>query len=211
MVYREVFKLFSKKEGSQHIASAFALKGLESIIKKNEINYVFEFGIGIGTIPYLLGTVKKGLIYFGTENNDYCIEQLKSNLKELESDFSFNHLTSYEEMKTDQKFDLIIFDGAFKDSNFLKKIAHQKSIIFVEGDRSDQIKFITAVFPKALVSQSICNLKNSDFAFAPNKEQKRYVGGYTLIRLDNNFENKLKWFSEKLRTYFLYKIRKLKS
>ena len=116
-----MYKFFSQKDGSQHIASTYALKGLEKIVKKNNVNFVFEFGIGIGTIPYLLGSIKNELIYFGTENNGYCIEQLKLNLKDLETTFSYNHLHSFEEYTGNRKFDLIIFDGAFNDSAFLRK------------------------------------------------------------------------------------------
>jgi hypothetical protein len=59
MVYKEIYKKFSLLEGSEHIATEFALKGIERIIKDNKVWSVLEIGIGIGTIPYLVKNHKQ--------------------------------------------------------------------------------------------------------------------------------------------------------
>ncbi|PSL03951.1 hypothetical protein [Cecembia rubra] len=203
MVYNKIFKKFSFLEGSQHIASENALKGIEKLIKKNKIKSVFEFGIGIGTIPYLVKTIDRNISYVGTEDNDFCIKAFNENLGLLK-DENFHHLLNFKDIG--QKFDLVIVDGTFKDERFLKSIVHSNSIIFIEGDRKDQRTLLNKIFPEALVSHVISLKRN--YTWSPFKEG--YQGGYTIYRLNNKkSSNIIYYFREKVSTSLKYRLRRL--
>lgn len=206
--YNSVFTIFSQKEGCQHIATRFALKGIEEIIISKNVKSVFEFGIGIGTIPYLIGKLNRDVLYFGTENNDFCLNAIQENLPLQELSIDFNLLNSYEQFNQDVKFDLIIIDGKFDNTAFIKKIVHQNTIIFIEGDRIDQQKFIQSVFPNSLKSRRVSLEKNKIGSPFYDENKVSYEGGYTIFRLNSNYLNKFQWFKDKIQTYLNYKLRK---
>lgn len=206
MLYYDVFKKFSALEGSQHIASLNALKGIEKLVKNNNIKSVFEFGIGIGTIPYLIKSIDPNILYVGTENNDFCIDSFNKNLGELKNT-KFYHLKTETDLNFNKKFDLIIVDGSFSDDGFLKRVTHKNSVIFVEGDRKKQREIIKMHFPHALVSQVISNSKNPEWS---PFDKNTYIGGYTVYRLNNkSLKNIISFLKEKFATAFRYRIRKL--
>lgn len=205
--YDVVFKKFGQKEGCQHIATRFALKGIEEIIKKQNINTVFEFGIGIGTIPYLLGSLRKKILYYGTEDNEFCLNAIKENLPFNELNIEFNLLNNYYEFKENFKFDLIIIDGKFEDIEFLKRIAHNKTIIFIEGDRASQQEIIQAAFPFALKNRIVCIRKHQKDSPFYKEENNNFEGGYTIFQLNTNFISKINWFKTKLETSIKYRFR----
>lgn len=205
-MYQEVFKKFSQLEGSQHIASEFALRGIENLIRNKNIKTIFEFGVGIGTIPYLLYKINPDLYYTGTENNNFCVSALNKNLKGIIENERFNQIKDYTEFEG-EKVDLVIIDGKFNDVLFLKKICHDKTLIFIEGHRLDQQKFVLTVFPNALLCTKISNKKNKPYSPFYNEIKNPYNGGYSFIRLENNFKNKLKHFINKLKTSLKYKLR----
>jgi spore coat polysaccharide biosynthesis predicted glycosyltransferase SpsG len=206
-MHKEVFQLFSKKEGAQHIASEYALMAIEKIVKQNNIHSVFEFGIGIGTIPYLLSTLNKRITYYGTEENEFCNSVLPENLGQSIESINYNAISSYLNFNDENKFDFIIIDGLFDDANFLKKIAHDNTLIFVEGDRENQREFLRKTFPKCLINRSISLNKNSKHSPYYDVSSNHFVGGYTLFRLNPNFRNKTSWFLEKIATSLKYKLR----
>jgi len=209
-MYKKVFLLFSKKEGCQHIAQEYALNGIEIIAKKKAVNSIFEFGIGIGTIPYLLNSLNKKLDYFGTEDNKFCINAFQENLNIINQKFNFNHIKSYLDYNDNFKFDFIIIDGLFDDEIFLKKIVKLNTIILVEGDRKLQREFLIKTFPQALVSHNISINKNSKDSPFYDEKNNSFIGGYTLFRLNPSIVNKIDWFGEKVLTFFKYKIRVFK-
>lgn len=203
--YQDTFKKFAVADGSEHIANEFALRGIERIVNKHKIKSVFEFGVGIGTIPYLIKSIDNNILYVGTEDNDFCINQFSKNLGDYQQN-KFTHLRTINEFKDSTKFDLVIVDGMFSNEAFLKSIVHRNSIIFVEGDRKSQRKFISDTFPDALVSQCITNKRN--YEWSPF-ETTHYIGGYTVYRLNHNsFINKVDWLSEKLQSATRYRLRK---
>jgi hypothetical protein len=208
MKYKSVFKKFSKLDGSQHIASEFALKGIETIIRVENIKTIFEFGIGIGTIPYLIASFDKKYVYTGTESNNFCKNALFKNLEGVIDNQYFNHINDYSEYKGG-KVDFLIVDGSFNDEIFLKKICHSNTIIMVEGDRSDQRDLISSTFPNSLYNFKISLYKNKDFSPFYAKENNPFVSGYSIFRLNNNFINKLKSFIDKIETSIRYKLRKI--
>lgn len=205
-IHKSVFKYFSLLEGSQHIASENALKGIESLIRKNNIKSVFEFGIGIGTIPFLIKKINSEIEYTGIENNDFCISAFNTNLENWVHKPLFKHLRSTEELVSTQNFDLIIIDSQFEDSAFLQKIVHSNSILFIEGHRELQGEMIARTFHKPLISRIISTRKN--YTWSPF-DSKSYMGGYSLYRLNNSsLANQYHWMIEKIETAFKYRIRK---
>jgi spore coat polysaccharide biosynthesis predicted glycosyltransferase SpsG len=209
-MYKDTFQVFSQKEGSQHIAQEFALQKIEKLGKKKNVKAVFEFGIGIGTVPFLLSHLDKEIIYYGTEDNDFCIKAFRENLQSMGKDFKFNHINNFEDYSGIIKFDFIIIDGSFNNVDFLKKIIKSDTIILVEGDRKKQREFLNNLFPKALVSQSISLKKNSKFSPFYSEINNTYVGGYTVYRLNPTFANKIVWFIEKVITFLKFRVRKIR-
>lgn len=205
--YDIVFKIFGKKEGCQHIATRFALKGIEEIIKNKNIKTVFEFGIGIGTIPYLIGSLNNKITYYGTEDNEFCLNAIKENLPLKELNIEFNLLNKYDEFKENFQFDLIIIDGKFEDIEFLKRIAHKNTIIFIEGDRAEQQELVKKAFPFSLKNRIVCITKNQKNSPFYNEENNNFEGGYTVFRLNTNFINKMSWYKTKLVTSIKYRFR----
>ena len=203
-MYKSVFKKFSYLEGSQHIASENALREIEKLANKKHIKTVFEFGIGIGTIPYLLFNLDQEINYIGTESNDFCIKALNKNLKNIKTNKSFLHLNNHS-MYDGEEVDLIIIDGNFNDESFLKKICHKNTIILIEGKRSKQVEFILKIFPKALASHKISNKKNMIYSPFYKKYQNPYIGGFSLIRINNSPKNIVKTYIEKIVTSIKYK------
>jgi hypothetical protein len=201
--YKNVFRHFARLEGSQHIASEYALRGIEKIIRDNQVKSVFEFGIGIGTIPFLVKKINKDILYVGTETNEFCINAFQNNLNAL-IDNKFIHLLS-EQDTPDIKFDLIIVDGKFSNVSFINKIAHKDSVFFIEGDREEQRKLLLEIFPDALVSRCISIKKNQSWSpFIGH-----YQGGYTIYRLNSSsFKNIISFIREKLVSAVKYRIRR---
>jgi hypothetical protein len=204
MHYKNIYKKFASLEGSDHIASEFALKGIEKLILKNNVKTVFELGIGIGTIPYLIKKIDRNIFYVGTEGNPYCIEQLNKNLSEV-MDNQLLHFSSTSEIDKNLKFDLIIIDGKFDNTDFIKSITHTNSIILIEGDRKEQRDVIQDIFPNYLVSRCITNKRN--YTWGPFVSG--YMGGYTLYRLNyKSFKNRVAHLRERISTSLLYRLRK---
>ena len=138
------YKRFSLAEGSQHIASEYAIRKLQEVITVFRIKNVLEIGLGIGSISGILLKLNKNLNYSGTENNEFCLEALKSNLGK-----DFEHLQifpSLNEVKTPGKFDLIIIDGTDADLHCIKKGLAARGIIAIEGDRLSQENLLTDLF-----------------------------------------------------------------
>ena len=206
-LYKEVYKKFALSEGSKHIATEFAMMGIEKLIYQNKIKSVFEFGIGIGTLPYLVKKINPEITYVGTESNDYCIKLFKENLGELVKDEKFIHLNNGADIPNNMQFDLIIIDGIFEDIDLIKKMAKDTSIIFIEGIRKDQKDNLVLNFPKALVSRCISMKKNYDWSPHPSH---CFMKGYTIIRLDGgSLLNKFYFIKEKIETSLKYRIRNL--
>ena len=197
---------FCKLEGSEYIATGFALLQILKIIKIFKIETVLEIGLGIGSISdTVLKRVKKSKLeirYVGTEANEFCNNALKNNVED------YSKLEQYEnlaEISPESKFDLIIIDG---QDNSLQEIARRcksRSIIFIEGDRSPQTMLILSLFPKARHVNVISLKKNQTYSHG---NTKFFVGGGQLIFTNPNFRMKIYWFREKTATYIKRHLRK---
>jgi len=156
MYYSSVFKKFAKLDGSQHIASEHALKGVENIVERFSVKSVFELGTGIGTIPYLVKSINKEIKYVGIEENEFCVKALYRNLEEFINN-NFEIFNSTIAFNNNLKFDLIIIDGKSSSLNFIQNIVHKSSIVFIEGDRSGQVQELKMMFPNSLIFRVITN------------------------------------------------------
>jgi hypothetical protein len=200
--------MFSQLEGSKHISSEFALYGIEKLIKNKQINTIFEFGSGIGTIPYLIASLNKNCFYTGTETNEFCIKSLNKNLGEM-FDSHFIKLIHNCSEYDGGKVDMLIIDGHIGNKSFIKEICHENTIIFIEGDRKEQREFIAKIYPKALINFKLSIKKNKVYSPFYKDKENPFKSGFILIRLNNNFSNKIQFFSDKVESFIKYKLRKL--
>lgn len=80
----ENYKNFCFKEGSDYIASEFALETILKLIDKFKPKKILELGMGIGSVSDTILKFKNlndlNFEYFGTESNEFCLEQLKKNV-----------------------------------------------------------------------------------------------------------------------------------
>jgi spore coat polysaccharide biosynthesis predicted glycosyltransferase SpsG len=201
------YQRFCAFEGSEYIASEFALEIVLKLIKKYKVGRILEMGLGIGSMvdTILQYANQQGLDiqYTGTEANEFCLGALKSNV------IDYAKLDLQPELKSvkDQKFDLIIIDGYDESLELIKKYCHDQTIIFIEGDRAAQTKNILSIFPNAKHVNIITLEKRKAYAHGTTG-QMHYVGGGQLIFVNPDMAMKLHWFTEKVATYIKRKRRK---
>ena len=82
-IARKKYLEFSSFEGSQHIATEHAIFRILENIKTNNSKNILEIGLGIGTIFSSVYYINNNINYSGTEDNTFCLNSLKKNLKEL--------------------------------------------------------------------------------------------------------------------------------
>ena len=200
----DVYKKFSSFEGNQHIASEFALKSVLKLIVNFKVKKVLEIGLGIGCIvdAVLEFSNEHGEIeYYGTESNDFCLEQLKQNVSQ------YNKIKLYSDVSkvsSSEKFDFIIIDGKDESLKYIQNLTHNNSIIFIEGGRAEQVALVKNYFPKAIHVQIISDYKNP--AYGPFDDSKWCSGGQ-LIFPTPNLSMKIYFWKEKIATYLKRKRR----
>jgi len=199
------YKAFSSAEGSQHIASEYAIKKLQELVAKFHIQNVLEVGLGIGCIAGSLLKLNQHLQYFGTEANEFCLNALPQHLKE-----EYKRLQIHNELRTvpkDWKFDMVIIDGKDPDLHYVKDVLAKNAIITVEGDRMPQQELLQELFPSHKFVHSISAEKNK--AYSPFPEN-HWQGGIKVIFLNPTSEQKIWWAKEKLFTKLKYWYRKIR-
>ena len=200
---------FCNLEGSDYIASEYALERILYVIKKFRVNSVLEIGLGIGSIS---DTVLKysdssnlKIRYVGTEANEFCKKVLKKYVEEYESVERFESLF---ELNSKYKFDLIIVDGAENNLEEIKNKCKKNAIVFIEGDRAPQTKLIASLFPKAKHVNLISLKRNKPYAHGICNPA-HFVGGGQLIFTNPTFEMKSYWAKEKIATFTKRHFRKV--
>jgi hypothetical protein len=197
---------FYKLEGSEYIATGFALYQINKIIKIFNVKSILELGLGIGsisdTVLKMAKFSKRNLRYVGTESNEFCKHALLQNVEDYDK---LEQRDTLSEVGANEKFDLIIIDGL---ENTLKDISENcklRSIIFIEGDRRPQRELIMSIFPKAKHVNVISLRKNKRESHGnPNF----FTGGGQLIFINPDMSMRAYWFKEKLLTYVKRIIRK---
>jgi spore coat polysaccharide biosynthesis predicted glycosyltransferase SpsG len=203
------YKRFCAIEGSEYIASEFALETILKIIKKFHAKDILELGLGIGSIS---DTVLKysnkerlKINYVGTEQNEFCLGALKENV------LDYNQIELYNELNQikDKKFDLIIIDGYEDTLKEVVTFCKKRTIIFIEGDRKGQTETIRQIFPKNKYVNVITLNKNKPYSHG-GFDTNFYVGGGKLIFINPTLKMKLFWFQQKAASFFKNKIRTYK-
>lgn len=188
---------YSNFHGSEYIASEFALLQILKFITQYKVKNFLEVGVGIGTISdsVIKLSIDKNLLIncYGTEANDFCLNEIPKNLK-LNLD-KLILLENVSEIKSDVKFDLIVVDGKESAINILKKHVSKHSIIMIEGDRSEQTAFIKKLFPKSKLAHLISLNKNGSYS---KKEHDHYQGGIKVIFTNPTTFQYLHWAKIKI-------------
>lgn len=194
-----VYRSFCEKEGNQFIASEYAINRIQELIDDFCVKKVFEIGVGIGSIAASILHLNRNINYFGTENNDFCLQALLNNLGENYSRLKlFSDLT---EISISSEIDLLIIDG--KDPNLPKvtRCLSEKGIIVVEGDRVEQLEELQKLFPHSRHVHSISLSKNrTESPFSCEDWQ----GGVKVIFVNPNLRQKFWWLKEKMITKLKY-------
>lgn len=195
----ENYYKFCHLEGNNYIASEFALYQILKIIEDFKINSVLEIGLGIGSISDTVLKKQKAagkkIRYVGTEANEYCKNALRNNVE------FYSEIEQYEdlsELKSGSKFDLIIIDGQDETLPDIVSFCKERTIIFIEGDRTPQAELILSIFPRAKLVQLITVQKNR--TYSPGNPSF-FVGGGRLIFTNPNSKMKMYWFKEKVFSY----------
>ena len=118
---------YSKYEGSQHIAKEHSIYRIIEIINKNSVKCVLEVGLGIGTIYSAVYEFNSSIKYYGTENNDFCLNSLKRNLKK--SYENLNLYSSISELPKELKFDVVVVDGKDESLREVKSNLTKNAVI----------------------------------------------------------------------------------
>ncbi len=200
------YKRFCGLEGSDYIASEFALATILRIIKLFNVHTVLELGLGIGSISdTVLKYAKKEpqkISYAGTERNEFCLEALKKNVTE------YNQIELFSELNhiRNKKFDFIIIDGYDDTLKEVVAFCQKNTIIFIEGDRKGQTATIREIFPKNSYVNIITLTKNKPYSHSGG-DTNNYVGGGQLIFINPTLKMQLFWFQQKAATFIKNQIR----
>lgn len=195
---KKSYKKFCAVEGNQHIASEYAIRKLNQIIYKFNVNNVLEVGLGIGAVANSLLSEHKNLDYWGTEENAFCLRSLQNNLNS-----NFQRLKVFPTLShlPQEKFDLIIIDGKDKGLEKISYLINKNGIICIEGDRLPQQKSLLNYFPKHRFVHSISLNKNGGYSPFP---ATHWQGGLKIIFIKPDIGQMLWWLKEKMQTKFKY-------
>ena len=205
------YKTFCSYEGSQFIASEFALEIILDLTANFKVKSILELGLGIGSISDTVLQFSKinnhEITYFGTEKNEFCLQALKENVAD------YDRIDLYPELNkiTNKKFDLIIIDGS---DNALKDIVDyckKSTIVFIEGDRLAQTQTVLELFPHHKYVDIITLNRNKPYAHIEKCHSSSYVGGGKLIFINPTLAMNLFWMKEKLATFAKRKLRNYNS
>lgn len=134
-----VYEAFKQKNGSEHISSPIGIQILLEIIRETNPRNILEVGGGIGALSFAALKYSDAHIDI-FENNLFCLEELKKNLKGYEGRYTL--LEDYNNFKLPHNsYDLLIIDGgghAFI-RNLISKCDHIGGLI-IEGSRREQRK-----------------------------------------------------------------------
>lgn len=204
----DAYKYFSNLEGNQHIASEFALKSILDIISVHKPIRTMELGLGIGSIAYSVlkfaTDAKQGIIYFGTESNEFCLNVLPKHLKDY---FSIVQIfNSLQDISITEKFDVVIIDGTDENLVMVRNMIAKNGIIIIEGERLSQLKSIRTIFPNSVYTKVISNYRNPKYG---PFSAKNFSSGIQLLFINPGWKQKLNFWKYKFRTALNYRLRAL--
>jgi hypothetical protein len=198
------YKFFLDKEGSDYIASDYALYTLLRVIKKFKIQSVLEVGVGIGCIVHTVlkyadennTTIK----YEGTEANDFCLKVLNPNLGKYVSKFK---LYPFLKDVNAGPYELVIVDGTDSKLEAVAKLIAPNGIVFIEGGRADQVNALLKIFPNSKAVQAVSGKPNPK---GVEYTTDRWRGGGTIIFVNPNATQKIIHFQERVSNSFKFRV-----
>jgi hypothetical protein len=200
------YKYFSDCDGNDHISSIYALKTILKLIDDFKVKSVLELGLGIGSISDTILTYsesnQKNIKYVGTETNEFCLQELKKNLKYYSQLELFSSLSV---MNSNNTFDFIIVDGSDEDLNSIANYSNKRALIFIEGFRITQVNTIKNIFPNYIHVEIISKEKNPNYG--PFSSES-WSGGGQLIFINPNLYQRYYWLKEKLNSYLKRRLRR---
>ena len=132
---KEIYELFSRKPGSEHIASEVSLQYLTACLRLFKPSRVLELGAGIGTITETVLSHPCAVSELvSTETDPYCLSVLRNNLRGPGLQRLTVVTTPSELSQLKFVADMIIGDGGFYSSEELST-ARVGTIFFTEGRR----------------------------------------------------------------------------
>ncbi len=202
---KKQYRKFSEANGSEFIASEYALFKVLRLIKTFKTKTILEAGVGIGTISDSI--LKAGFDFelklYGTESVEFCLQEIPGNLGK---DFKkLNLFPDIQALPSSAKFDLIIIDGKEAALESLKELMSRRYILVVEGDRKDQTKILNNLFYRSKFVHSIISKKNSTYS---NRPGDHFQGGLKVIFINPDFRQYLEWLKLKLASKFHFHLRK---
>ncbi len=198
---RYAYEKFCLAEGSQHIASEFAIEKINQLVKKFHIERILEVGLGIGSISGIILAVNRGkkISYTGTEANHFCLKALPDNLKEVYH--RLNIVADLTKLSFNNKFDLIIIDGKDQNLDIVKDLISEHGIIAIEGDRISQLDSLQEFFPNHKYVHLISKDKNPSYSPFPSTQ---WQGGLKIIFIKPTAFQNFWWIREKISTKLKY-------
>jgi spore coat polysaccharide biosynthesis predicted glycosyltransferase SpsG len=201
------YKRFCELEGSEYIASEYALTTILKFVRTFNISTILEIGLGIGSISDTIfkyaKIINRDISYTGTENNEFCLKVLPSYVEDFDK---INLYSEINEIK-EKTFDFIIIDGLDDSLAKIEEYVKTNTILFVEGDRSIQTKTLRKIFPKHVFVNSVTLKKNPEYVHGGlNKEN--YIGGGQLIFINPTLKMRLYFIKEKIKTYIIFRVRR---
>ncbi|MFD2725999.1 class I SAM-dependent methyltransferase [Hyunsoonleella rubra] len=200
------YELYCHKEGSELIASEFALYIILQLISSFNTKKILELGVGIGTIADTVLSFEGQLNYTGTEANDFCRKAIATNLAHIKDNFTL--LYDIDEIGENELFDLIIVDGTDNSLSIVKQYISKNGIVFIEGDRSSQVAIIKNIFPKQLSVFIPGDFKFRQYGGTDQATWERWVGGGTVFFVNPTLRQRLFWIRQKLRARSVFSKRK---
>jgi hypothetical protein len=207
-ITREQYKKYSAADGSQFIASEYALYRILKLIQKFKPKHVLEVGVGIGTISdsILKSDFEFQPSLYGTEKNPFCLEKLPENMNS-----SFGKLNLFPDIQTlptNVNFNFVIIDGKEENLVSLKNHMYERCIVVIEGDRKDQTEMIRKVFPSAKFVHSISTKKNKSYS---NRPGTHFQGGLKIIFIKPDIIQYFEWIKLTINSKLSFQLRKLKN
>jgi hypothetical protein len=198
----KLYQSFCEADGCQHIASEYAIKKLDILVRRFQIQKILEVGLGIGSISGIILAINKNgieLDYTGTEANEFCLNALPENLKE--NYINLKIYSKLSEIPSNSRFNLIIIDGKDHNLEIVKDLISTNGIIAIEGDRMPQQNSLKEFFPQHKIVHCISIEKNKIYSPFPSEH---WQGGLKIIFIKPTGSQKFWWMWEKISTKFKY-------
>jgi len=188
-----IYSHFKSLPGSEYIGKPVSIEALIGICRELKPKRILEMGGGIGTISYTL-LKHSGAIVHIYEDNQYCIGELRNNLKKFEGRFQI--INTYRILPPALEYDMVVIDGGngvgknggyhLATQMFLLFLDSVK-VVYIEGYRAMQRDMAR----KALRDKYICTFTIYKDVV---RSGKKWSGGLKIL-CSKNKSAALRWSS----------------